>query len=182
MLMFPDRSRMKTFDYLKNFGFENETEVVMPGTNAKMSEIQALMGLQVLDNIGGILERRRGIDALYRQQLAGVPGIHLPALPAASVGYNYAYFPVEVEEAEFGMSRDALYEALKRYNVYSRRYFYPLVTDFACYRSVSVADPLQTARKVAGRILTLPIFESLPLADVERICECIGQLSARASR
>ena len=81
--------------------------------------------------------------------------------------------PIEVDEQEFGMSRDALYEKLKEYNVYSRRYFYPLICDYACYRSVSVKDPLTVARRVADRILTLPIYDSLELSDVETICEII---------
>ena len=79
--------------------------------------------------------------------------------------------PIEVDEQEFGMSRDELYEKLKQWNVFTRRYFYPLICDFACYRSVSVKDPLTVARQVADRILTLPIYDSLELSDVEKICE-----------
>jgi dTDP-4-amino-4,6-dideoxygalactose transaminase len=81
--------------------------------------------------------------------------------------------PIEVDEQEFGMSRDALYEKLKEYNVYSRRYFHPLVCDYACYRSVSVQDPLTVARRVSEHILTLPIYDSLELSEVETICEII---------
>ena len=87
--------------------------------------------------------------------------------------------PIEVDEKEFGMSRDALHEKLKFYNIYIRRYFYPLICDYACYRNVSVKDPLTVARRVADRILTLPIYDSLNLSDVEAICEIIQYLQHR---
>lgn len=181
MLMFPDSGLKKTFDYLKNFGFENETEVVMPGTNAKMNEFQALMGLQVLNYMDQIIEKRGKIAALYRSRLANIPGIHLPPLPASNVSFNFAYFPVEIIGEEFGMTRDQLYGELQRYNVFTRRYFYPIVPDFACYRSVSITDPLTIARRAASRVLTLPIYDSLPLEDVDRICDMIALLQSRRS-
>ena len=176
LLMFSNPNLKKLFDYLKNFGFENELEVVMAGTNAKMSEIQALMGVQVLGHLEGIISRRRQIDAIYRSRLKTVPGIQIPSLPGDNVRYNHAYFPVEIDAQAFGMSRDALYAALQKYNVFARRYFYPLVSDFACYRSLSTSDPLATAKQVAQRILTLPIYDSLALQDVERVCECIESI------
>ena len=182
MLMFGDPGLKKIFDYLKNFGFENELEVVMAGTNAKMNEVQALMGLQVLDHLEGIISRRKQIDAVYRSRLATIPGVCIPELPPANVHYNHAYFPIEIDAGEFGMSRDDLYAALQKYNVFARRYFYPLVSDFACYRSLSITDPLTTAKQVARRILTLPIYDSLALPDVERICDIIQQLSPAAGQ
>ncbi|MGZ4960931.1 MAG: DegT/DnrJ/EryC1/StrS family aminotransferase [Limisphaerales bacterium] len=188
LLMFSDTGNKKIFDYLKNFGFENELEVVMPGTNAKMNEIQALMGLQVLQYLDGIIDRRKHIDAVYRDRLRFIPGVRFPALPPDNIQFNYAYFPVEIDADAFGMSRDDLYAALHRYNVFTRRYFYPLVPDFSCYRTLSVSakDPLTTARRVAKSILTLPIYDSLPLQHVERICEmiehirCSNQQTAKA--
>ncbi|HZM05600.1 MAG TPA: DegT/DnrJ/EryC1/StrS family aminotransferase [Candidatus Saccharimonadales bacterium] len=176
MLMFSDPGQMKVFDYLKNFGFDGETEVVMPGTNAKMNEFQALMGLQVLGHMGGIISRRQQVDSVYRSRLKEVPGIHIPELPSGNVKFNHAYFPVEIDPERFGMDRDQLYTALKKYNVFTRRYFYPLVTDFACYRSLSVKDPLTKARQIAKRILTLPIYDSLELKDVNRICDLIAHI------
>jgi dTDP-4-amino-4,6-dideoxygalactose transaminase len=173
MLTFQDSGLKKSFDYLKNFGFENEVEVVMPGTNAKMNEMQALMGTMLLEHVDKIAEKSRQITALYREKLEDVPGIHLvPDLPK-DVFYNYTYMPVEVDEKEFGMSRDGLYEELKKYNIFSRRYFYPLICDYPCYRNIAVKDPLAVARKVASRILTLPTYYDLALDDVKRICEII---------
>lgn len=178
LLTFKDAGLKGVLEYLKNFGFENELEVVMPGTNAKMNEMQALMGSIVLRYIEKIIENRAGITGLYRQHLADIPGIHLvPTLPA-DVRYNYAYMPIEVDEKEFGMSRDALYSELKKYNVFVRRYFYPLVCNYACYRNVLTRDPLTVAHKVADHILTLPIYDSLSLSDVETICEIIKSLQA----
>jgi dTDP-4-amino-4,6-dideoxygalactose transaminase len=176
MLIFREAGLKGLFDYLKNFGFKNEVEVVMPGTNAKMNEMQALMGMQVLKYLEETIQKRARITELYRNRLEVVPGIRLvPALPPG-IRYNYAYMPIEVDRREFGMSRDALYERLKEWNVYTRRYFYPLICDYPCYRSISVNGSLTVARRVAERILTLPIYDTLELSDVETICDIIVSL------
>lgn len=179
MLTFTDPGLKKTFDYLKNFGFENEIDVVMPGTNAKMNEMQALMGSLVLENLDEIIGKRSHLARIYRERLQDLPGIHLPPPVADGVHYNHAYMPVEVDEDAYGMSRDALYEKLKAYNIFSRRYFYPLVCDFACYKSVALSDPLTQARRVASRILTLPIYDGLEAGEVETIADCLWALSRR---
>lgn len=176
LIIFQEAGLKGILDYLKNFGFKNEVEVVMPGTNAKMNEMQALMGSMVLKYLEEIISKRSIITELYRKHLKEIPGIHLAPALSSDVRYNHAYMPIEVDEQQFGMSRDVLYERLKRYNVYTRRYFYPLVCDFACYRNVSVKDPLTVARRVADRILTLPIYDSLQLSDVEVICEIIIEI------
>ena len=176
MLIFRETGLKSIFDYLKNFGFKNEVEVVMPGTNAKMNEIQALMGVQVLKHLDEIIDKRGRITDLYRERLKEVRGIRLAASLSPDIRYNHVYMPIEVDEQEFGMSRDALYEKLKEYNVFSRRYFYPLICDYACYRSVSINDRLTVARRAADCILTLPIYDSLELSDVETICEIIKSL------
>ncbi len=173
MLTFKETGLKGIFDYLKNFGFKNEVEVVMPGTNAKMNEMQALMGIQVLKYLDVMIEKRARITELYRERLKEIPGIKLVPSLSAEVKYNYGYMPIEVHEKEFGMRRDTLYEELKKWNVYSRRYFYPLICDYPCYRSISVDGQLPVARHTADRILTLPIYDSLDLSDVERICEII---------
>jgi len=179
MLTFQDAGLKTTFDYLKNFGFQGEVEVVMPGTNAKMNEIQALMGSMVLKHIDKITERSRLITELYRQRLKDVPGIRLvPELPQ-DIKYNYVYMPIEVDEDEFGISRDGLYEELKKYNIYSRRYFYPLICDFACYKSVGVNGRLTVARRVASQILTLPVYYDLELDDVSRICDIVVDITRK---
>ena len=179
MLTFGDARLRRLFDYLKNFGFENEVEVVMPGTNAKMNELQALMGRLVLKGMGEIVAKRRQLAEAYRWALKSVPGIRTAALPAPGVEYNHAFFPIEVDEKEFGASRDDLYNGLKEWNVFARRYFFPLVTDFACYRGMVREGELPVARSVASRIITLPIFSDLALDDVVRICEIIRHIQER---
>jgi dTDP-4-amino-4,6-dideoxygalactose transaminase len=180
MLIFQESGLKVMFDYLKNFGFKNEVEVVMPGTNAKMNEMQALMGIHVLKYLEETIHKRARITALYRSRLGEVPGIHLAPALSPDIRYNYAYMPIEVDGHEFGMSRDALYEKLKEWNVHARRYFYPLICDFPCYRSISVNGSLTVARRVADCILTLPIYDSLELSDVETICEIIMSLQMGA--
>ncbi len=173
MLTFRDSALKKKLDYLKNFGFENEVEVVMPGTNAKMNEMQALMGSMVLECIDELIAQRGRIAGIYRERLSEVDGIRFaPALPE-DVRYNYAYVPVEIDPQACGLERDELYQELKTYNIYTRRYFYPLICDYACYRNLSLRDPLTVARRVASRILTLPIYPGLAEADVHRICDII---------
>lgn len=179
MLAFKDPGLKKIFDYLKNFGFENEVEVVMPGTNAKMNEMQAVMGSMVLDHLDDIIEKRKLIADAYRERLQNVPGIKLPPELPSDIRYNYCYMPIEVDENEFGMSRDELYEKLKKYNIFSRRYFYPLVCDFPCYKSIAIKDPLSIARQVANRILTLPIYYDLSLDDVQQICDTIILINSK---
>ncbi len=173
MLVFKEAGLKSIFDYLKNFGFENEIEVVMPGTNAKMNEMQALMGMQVLKHLERIIRKRREITGAYREFLEDIPGIHLVPEFSEDIEYNYASMPIEVDGREFGMDRDSLYEKMKQWNVYPRRYFYPIICDYSCYKNISVKDPLENARRAADRILTLPIYFDLELSDVERICEII---------
>jgi len=179
MLIFKESGLKSIFDYLKNFGFQNEVEVVMPGTNAKMNEMQALMGSQVLSYLDDLILKRSRIAALYRQRLQDVSGIRLVPPLSPDIKYNYGHMPIEVDEKTFGMSRDAVYEGLKQWNVHTRRYFYPLICDYACYRSLSVRDSLAVARRAADRILTLPIYDSLALSDVEMICDMIESLRNR---
>ncbi len=180
MLVFREAGLKGLFDYLKNFGIKNEVEVVMPGTNAKMNEMQALMGLHVLKYLDSAIQKREKITAVYRSRLREIPGIRLAPPLSGDIRYNYAYMPIEVDEKEFGMSRDALYEKMKEWNVYSRRYFYPLICDYQCYRSIPVNGSLPVARRVADRILTLPIYDSLELSDVETICDIIIFLHTRS--
>jgi dTDP-4-amino-4,6-dideoxygalactose transaminase len=176
MLTFRDSGLKKKLDYLKNFGFENELEVVTPGTNAKMNEVQALMGSMILEHIDGLIVKRRQIAETYREYLGEVPGIKFAPLPPEDVRCSFAYVPVEIDGQEFGLSRDELYEELKKFNVFTRRYFYPLISDYTCYRALAIKDSLTVARRVASCILTLPIYPDLTLENVGRICEIIQHL------
>jgi len=179
MLTFKDSGIKQKFDYLKNFGFENEVEVVMPGTNAKMNEFQALMGEMILVHIDRLISQRKKLYEQYRELLLNVPGIRLTTRLPADVEYNYAYMPIEVDEKDFGVSRDRLYKELKKFNVFTRRYYYPLLCDFSCYRAITVNDSLSVARLVASRILTLPIYSDLSSDDVQRICDIIIAIGSK---
>jgi dTDP-4-amino-4,6-dideoxygalactose transaminase len=180
MLTFREAELQSRLDYLKNFGFESETEVVMPGTNAKMSEFQALMGILLLSRMEKMIEKRRNLTLHYRRRLAEIPGICTPAPPVAGVRYNYAYFPVEIEHQAFGMSRDDVYRRLREFNVLARRYFYPIIPDLPCYRKIFRDADLGVARRVASRILALPLYSDLHIDDVDRICDMLEYLHAEA--
>lgn len=179
MLAYKDPGLTSTLNYLKNFGFKSETEVVMPGTNAKMNEMQALMGSQMLKYMDQLLSKRKRLYQLYEECLKDVPGITFCPAPGPELEYNYAYMPVQINATEFGMDRDTLYMKLKEYNVFARRYFYPLLNQFACYQSVVLPRPLNAAEKVADQIMTLPIYYDLEESVVERICDVIINLGSK---
>ena len=168
-------------DFLKNFGFADEETVIGPGINGKMNEFQAAFGLLQLDMIGEAIATRARLTALYREGLAGVPGIRLQD-DRPGVEHNYAYFPVRVNEEEYGMSRDALHGALKEFNIFARKYFYPLCTQFPCYSTLPSAAPsnLPVAERATKRILCLPIFGSLQDDTVRTICAVIREIGRRA--
>jgi dTDP-4-amino-4,6-dideoxygalactose transaminase len=147
-----------------------------------MNEFQALMGLLLLKPLDKMIEQRKAINVRYRERLASIPGIRLVAQPADTVHYNYAYMPVEVDERELGWTRDELYTKLREYNVLARRYFYPLVPDFACYRGLVPSAELPVARRVASRILTLPLYSDLAIDDVDRICDIIAHIASGSGR
>ena len=161
-------------DDLKNFGFRGETTVIAPGINAKMNELQAAFGLLQLKYIDEAREKRKQIAETYREELAGIKGIHcLNDLPDTK--HAYSYFPILVEEQEYGMSRDELYAKLKENNIFSRRYFYPLISNFPTYRGLTSAnkDNLPAANDIAEKVLCLPIHPQLEKATIKRIVELI---------
>jgi dTDP-4-amino-4,6-dideoxygalactose transaminase len=169
----PDAKTKKRIDDLKNFGFADEVTVVAPGINAKMNELQAAFGLLQLKHVDKAIDRRRGIDMQYREQLSSVIGISCLPLPVDTI-YNHAYFPILIEK-EYPLSRDELNDKLRQYGIFARRYFYPLISEFPMYRSLPSAaqSNLPIARKVAERVLCLPIFPALENESVTRIISII---------
>ena len=166
-------------DDLKNFGFRGETRVVAPGINAKMNELQAAFGLLQLRHVDEAIARRKTIAETYRQQLAGIQGIRfLDDLPG--VKHAYPYFPIFINEQAYGKSRDELYEALKANNIYGRRYFYPLISNFPTYKGLNSAGPdnLPVANEVAEQVICLPIYPDLEQSEVERIVEITKEFSS----
>jgi dTDP-4-amino-4,6-dideoxygalactose transaminase len=169
----PDAKSKQRLDYIKNFGFQNEVSVVAPGINGKLSEVNAAMGLLQLKYFDQIIKRRKDIDAYYRRCLAGVSGIVIPARERPAV-INYAYFPILIE-SDFGISRDELYELMLSDNIYTRRYFYPLISEFPMYRSLPSASTnnLPVASAVSRKILCLPIYPALENTEVQRVVDVI---------
>ncbi len=162
-------------DNLKNFGFRGETIVEEPGINAKLNEFQAAYGLLQLKYVDGFIEKRKEITILYRKLLKDVSGIRfLDDMP--HVQHGYSYFPILVDEEKYGMSRDKLYEKLKEYNIICRRYFYPLISNFEPYKTLSSSSPknLEIATKMADKVLCLPIYVDLKDKNVEDISKIIA--------
>jgi dTDP-4-amino-4,6-dideoxygalactose transaminase len=156
-------------DRLKNFGFVDEVTVIEPGINSKMNEFQAAMGLVQLKHVGAAIARRHEISRRYRQLLADRRGIEIPSEPAETE-WNCAYFPILVTP-EYRLTRDGLYEHLRSHQIFARRYFYPLISDFPMYRQIPSAARanLPVASRIASQILCLPIYPDLTDIDVDRI-------------
>ncbi len=170
----PDAKTKQRVDHLKNFGFVDETIVVAPGINGKMSEFNAALGLLQLKGIDEALRRRKAIDARYRGALARVAGIHCLRDAGETVA-NYAYFPILVRPG-YPLSREALYRKLRDNGVYARRYFYPLISDFPMYRGLPSAahSNLPVASKAASEVLCLPIYPALSDEQVDSVVELVA--------
>lgn len=171
-----DSATKKRIDYLKNFGFAGETTIMAPGINSKMNEVQAAMGLLQLKSFDENIKKRKVVAETYRELLKDIKGISMLSEPEDTVS-NYAYFPIFVNEIEYGMSRDNLYDKLKDNNIYSRRYFYPLISEFSMYKGLESANPsnLPIAEKMANSVICLPIYSELDLETVEKICSIINK-------
>ena len=161
-------------DNLKNFGFRGETTVVAPGINSKMDEMRAAYGLLNLRQVDAAIEARKQVAEAYRSALRGVNGIQFFD-DMLGVRHNYSYFPIFVDEEQYGISRDALYEKMKANNVLGRRYFYPLITDFDPYKDIPSANPanLPVANKIANQVICLPMHHALSDEDVKRVIDCV---------
>lgn len=171
-----DAATKQRVDFLKNFGFVNETTVTAPGINGKMSEINAAFGLLQLKHIDEVLDRRRAIEAHYRAALEGIVGIRILDAPADTLG-NASYFPILVSP-DYPLSRDELYESLKANAIYARRYFYPLISNFPMYRQLPTAAKanLPNATQIANQVISLPLYPALSPDDVEKIIGVITDI------
>ena len=169
-----DAETKKQIDFLKNFGFAGETEVVGPGINSKMDEIRSAYGLLNLKQVDAAIEARHQVAIRYREALRGVEGISFfDDMPG--VRHNYSYFPIFVDAERYGMTRDALYFKMKEQGILGRRYFYPLISDFSTYSGLESARPenLPNARKMADEVICLPMHHALSEDDISRVLDCI---------
>lgn len=134
-----DEKMKKRIDYLKNFGFANETTVVGPGINSKMDEVRSAYGLLNLKQVDAAIEARHQVAIKYREVLRNVEGVtFFDDIPG--VRHNYSYFPIFIDAKKYGMTRDELYFKMKEQNVLGRRYFYPLISEFSTYRGLESAN------------------------------------------
>jgi len=169
-----DEKTKKRIDYLKNFGFAGETEVIAPGINSKMDEIRAAYGLINLKQVDKAIESRHQTAIKYRNALRNVEGItFFDDIPG--VKHNYSYFPIFVDSDKLGITRDELYAKMKTHDIYGRRYFYPLISEFSTYRGLesAKAENLPVAHKMAESVICLPMYAGMSEEDVKRVIECI---------
>ena len=173
-LIMHDEQTKKRIDYLKNFGFAGETEVVAPGINSKVDEVRAAYGLLNLKQVDEAIEKRHQVAVKYREALRNVPGIRFfDDMPG--VRHNYSYFPIFINAEEYGMTRDELYFKMREQGVLGRRYFYPLISSFSTYRGLPSAatENLPVATKIANEVICLPMHHELSENDLDRILSLI---------
>lgn len=171
-----DEAMKRRIDNLKNFGFAGETMVVAPGINAKMNEFQAALGLLQLKYIDQAIEKRKQVAYRYREGLRNIAGIsYLEDMPG--VKHCYTYFPILIDEGKYGKTRDDVYEELKRHNVFGRRYFYPLISQFPTYRGLESSHPgkMRVAERVTQEVICLPNYTELRLESVDKICQLLAR-------
>ena len=173
-LVMQDERTKKRIDYLKNFGFAGEVEVVAPGINSKMDEMRAAYGLLNLKLVDAAIEARHQVAVQYRNALRFVEGVtFMDDLPG--VKHNYSYFPIFIDAEKYGLTRDELYFKMKEQNVLGRRYFYPLISEFTTYRGLPSSKPenLPNAHKMADTVICLPMHHELSENDIERVLKLI---------
>ncbi|MEW6989404.1 DegT/DnrJ/EryC1/StrS family aminotransferase [Colwelliaceae bacterium 6441] len=173
-LVYNDTNLKQRIEYLKNFGIKSEEEVILPGINGKMGELQAAMGLNVLPLVRSEQAKRSKIRSLYSELLSDIEGITILKVPEGTTN-SEQYFCIRVHQHSFGESRDDVYGRLRLYNVMARKYFYPLISDYPCYSSLSSArsENLQEAKSAAAEVLCLPLYGALVYSDISQIVEII---------
>lgn len=173
MVMHDEKTKQR-IDYLKNFGFANEVEVVGPGINSKMDEVRSAYGLLNLKQVDAAIAARQKVAVAYRKVLRNVDGISFwDDMPG--VRHNYSYFPIFVDAEKYGMTRDELYMKMKDQGIWGRRYFYPLISEFSTYRGLESSRPenLPNAHMMADTVICLPMHHALKEEEINRIIDCI---------
>jgi dTDP-4-amino-4,6-dideoxygalactose transaminase len=166
-------------DLLRNFGIENEDSVVLPGINGKLNELQAALGLANLELIGAELRAQTDLANIYALRLKDVAGLTFAT--TLHPGADHQYFVVRIDRDRARISRDGLHAGLKGFNVFTRRYFHQLCSEFPFFRHLPScrAENLPVAHRVAGEVLCLPLYGALGVAGVHRICDMIQFIATR---
>ncbi len=176
-----DKQRRR-IQFLRNFGIADEETVIGPGINGKMNEFQASFGLLQLETVEQEIESRGRLADLYRRRLGRIGGISFLE-DIAGVKHNYAYFPIFVDEGVYGINRDQLCEAMRQCNIFPRKYFYPLCSDYPCYSALPSSRPgeLPVAQRISRQVLCLPLYGKLDTAIAETVCTIIEHLHSSLS-
>lgn len=173
-LVVHDEKIKKRIDNLKNFGITDDVTVVAPGINGKMDELRSAYGLLNLRQVDKAIEARKNVAIKYREALRPIEGVRFwDDMPG--IRHNYSYFPIFIKAEKFGMTRDELFARMKEQKIWSRRYFYPLISNFPTYRGLpsSNKENLPVGNKMADEVLCLPMHHALTDNDLERILNCI---------
>ncbi len=170
----PDAKTKKRIDFLKNFGFADETTVIAPGINAKMNEVQSAFGLLQLKYVDEQIKKRQEVAYHYRKNLENINGLNFLE-DLENIKHNYAYFPIFIDYKKYGKSRDEVYEILKKENINGRRYFYPLISNFPTYKGLPSANKsnLPIANKIAQEVICLPMYADLEKNIIEKIAKIL---------
>ena len=173
-LVFKDNKLYEKLNLLRNFGIVSPEKVVISGTNAKLNEVQAAVGIEVLKIVKEERKRRKYIKKLYENGLCNIPGIEI-VNKLDDENSSYQYFTIEIDEDKYGISRDELHIELKKYNIITRKYFYPLCSEFEWYKHLPSAkkENLPVSHEVVKKVLSMPYYGELNIEDVNQICEII---------
>lgn len=160
---------------LGQFGLSKNEDIALPGTNAKMNEFQAAMGVCNLKYVEEYIAARKKCVERYRENLGNIDGIKL-CEEKSNIKYNYSYFPVVFDREKLGVDRDDVFKALADNNIFARKYFYPLTSDMTFVRNVTSPAETPVAKKIASNVLTLPLYSELALEDIDEICRIITDM------
>ena len=174
-----DQEMLNRVKHLQNFGITGRDQVGYVGGNAKMNEFSAAMGLCNLRTLKDDIRRRAEVESVYRERFSGIPGLRLLD-PVEGIASNYAYFPITIDPAQFGATRDDLHDFLAIQGIFTRKYFHPLVTDFDVYRERFDSAGVPVAERAAQQVLTLPMYADLSAEDVDRICAAVKSVGTAA--
>ena len=172
-----DPATKTKINLLRNFGIRDQTTVLEPGINAKLTELQAALGILVLEEIDDEKKARAAVGTIYRQRLSGIAGIRCFTLPS-TVGDSFQYFVIRVLAEECGIERDQFVNRMQAFNVVTRRYFFPLCSEYPHFRDLPSSRPenLPVANRVTKEVVCLPYFGDLGTENAHRICDMIESI------